>query len=139
MYLDNTKVGKVEGAAEKVIQTQALRRDFPLGGFGSQGSKGALTPSRKPPSQQKVGRVLVGRRREEGKGQATASDRWLAAGQDRQDPNPEPDPGGRQGSFEQEGKRKERKLEGSSPEKLREGNACPRGEGTLSQKEENEK
>ena len=35
MYLDSTKVGKVEGAAEKFIQTQALRRDFPLGGFGS--------------------------------------------------------------------------------------------------------
>ena len=99
LYLSSTKAGKLDGAAEKFTKTTALRRDFPLGGFGSQGSKGALTPSRKPPSQHKVGRVLVGRRREEVKGQATDLDRWLDSGQDKQDTDPEPDPRRRQGSL----------------------------------------
>ena len=49
LYLSSTKAGKLDGAAEKFTKTTALRRDFPLGVFGSQGSKGALTPSRKPP------------------------------------------------------------------------------------------
>ena len=75
LYLSSTKAGKLEGAAEKSTKTTALRRDFPLGGFGSQSSKGALTPSRKPPSQTKVGRVLVGNRKEEGKGQFIALDK----------------------------------------------------------------
>ena len=86
-----------------------------------------------------MGRVLVGRRREEGKGQNTALDKWLASGQRKQDTDTEPDPGRRQGFLEVVGKREGRSLEGKSPGKGREGSACPRGEGTLSQEEENEK
>ena len=77
----------------------------PLGGFGSQGSKGAQTPSRKPPSQHKVGRVLVGSRKEEGKGQNTALEKWLALGQGRKGTDKAQIQEGDRGSFEEVGKK----------------------------------
>ena len=107
----------------------ALRRDFPLGGFGSQGSKGALTPSRKPPSQHKVGRVLVGNRREERKGQNTALEKWLTSGQGRKGTDRAKIQEGDRSNFEEVGKEEGRNLEGKSPKKGREGRGdfVPRG------------
>ena len=136
MYLDSTKAGKYEGAADKFTTTTALRRDFPLGGFGSQGSKGAQTPSRKPPSQYKEGRVLFGKRKEEGRGQNTALEKWLTSGQGRKGMDSAKTPEGVRDNFEEARKEEGREEEGKSPKEGREGIACPEKDGTLSQGEQ---
>ena len=139
LYLNSTRAGNLSGAAEKVNQPTGLRRKFPLGAFGSPGNKGDKITSRKSPSHHKVGRVLGGKRKEERKGQETALEKWLTSRQEKIGTDPVPDPGGRQNNFGRVGKDKERNGEGSSQGNEREGNACPREEGTLSREEEKEK
>ena len=53
--------------------------------------------------------------------------------------DPKADPRRREGSFEIVGSKEGSVMEGKGPEKGREDSACPKGEGTLSQQEENEK
>ena len=78
---------------------------------------------------------MVGRRKEEGRGQVTALDRWLSSGTRKQDTDTKAEPQGRQGSFRMVGKEEGSGLESIGPEKGREGSACPKEEGTLSQQE----
>ena len=134
--MNSIKAEKGSGATDKLKKPAALRRDFPLGGFGSQGSKGAQTPSRKPPSQYKEGRVLFGKRKEEGRGQNTALEKWLTSGQGRKGTDRAKIQEGDRNNFEEVGKEEVRDLEGKSPKEGREGIACPEKDGTLSQGEQ---